>query len=89
MPERKKKVPHPDGSGRQVDGTPLTWQTGGEHWNEYLVDDGTVIRLKLVVTEVVRLDDEYDPEGNPIYMVGSTNILTVSAPEELKNGGEA
>ena len=61
----------------------MPFQTGGEHWNEYLVDDGSVLRLKLVATEVIRLDGQFDQEGNPLYMVNSTNVLTVSAPEDL------
>jgi hypothetical protein len=53
------------------------------------VEDGTVLRVKLVATEVVRLDGQYDQEGNPIYMVNSTNVLAVSSPEDLvrKKGG--
>lgn len=88
MPERKKKVPSPDGSGQMVEGTVLPFQTGGENWNEYLVEDGSVIRLKLVVTEIVRVDGMYDQEGNPVYMVQSTNVLAVSSPDNLKQGGE-
>jgi hypothetical protein len=87
VPERKKKVPAPDGNG-MADGTELGFQTGGEHWNEYLVDDGSVLRIKLVVTDVARVEGHYDPEGNPIYYVSSTNVLTVSARPELKKGGD-
>lgn len=68
----------------------MTFRAGGEHWNEYLVDDGTVIKLKLVVTEIVKVDDEYDPRtGDPLYVVNSTNVVSVQAPEQLKQqGGE-
>ncbi len=80
--ERKKKIPLPDGTF--VEGTIMPFQAGGEHWNEYLVEDGSVLRVKLVATEVVRVDDYYDEEGNPIYVLNSTNVLTVSAPDYLK-----
>jgi hypothetical protein len=62
----------------------MPFQTGGEHFNEYLVEDGTVIKLKLVVTEILRLDDEYDAEGNPVYLVASANVPFVSSPDELR-----
>ena len=62
----------------------MPFQTGGENFNEYLVEDGTVIKLKNVVTEILRLDGEYDPEGNPIYLVASANVPYVSAPDELR-----
>jgi hypothetical protein len=59
-----------------------------EHWNEYLLDDGTIVRLKAVVTEIVRIEGRYDPEGNPAYAINTTNVAHISAPEELKKGGE-
>ena len=83
--ERKKKVPGPD--GQMVEGTELSFQSGGEHWNEYMVDDGSVIRLKTIVTDVVRIDGMFDQQGNPIYLVQSTNVMAVSAPEKLKRQG--
>jgi hypothetical protein len=81
MPLRKRKVTMPD--GREAEATVMPFQAGGEHWNEYMVDDGSVLRLKVVVTEVVRIDGEYDPQGNPVYMTQSANIVTVSAPDDL------
>lgn len=80
--ERKKRITLPD--GRTVDATELSFRTSGENWNEYLLDDGTVVRIKLVVTEVVRLDGEYDLDGNPAYIVKSTNVAAISAPDELR-----
>lgn len=86
MPQRKKKIRTPD--GRTLEGTIMPFQAGGEHWNEYFLDDGSVLRLKVVVTEVVRVDGEYDQQGNPVYIANSTNILAVSAPENLMKDGE-
>ncbi len=75
----------PDGS--IVEGTITPFRGDVEHWNEYLLDDGTVIRMKAVVTEIVRIDGQYDPEGNPAYLINSQNVTHVSAPEHLKKGG--
>jgi hypothetical protein len=58
--------------------TPLLFRAAGEFWNEYLVDDGSVLRLKIVVTEVNRLEGEYDDEGQPVYAVKSVNAMRVS-----------
>lgn len=62
----------------------MSFQPSGEHWNEYLCDDGSVVKLKTVVTEVLRLEGEYDSEGNPVYVVKSANVVTVSAPDNLR-----
>ena len=83
--ERKRKLKLP--TGQEVDATVLSFQAGGEHWNEYLVDDGTVIRVKLVATEVLRLDGQYDAQDNPVYLVQSTNVMAVSSPDKLKRKG--
>jgi hypothetical protein len=64
--------------------TEVGFRSSGEHWNEYLADDGTVIRIKLVVTEVLRVDGAYDDEGNPGYLVKSTNVTNISAPDDLR-----
>ncbi len=81
--ERKKTIDTPNGP---MPVTEMSFRASGEHWNEYLVDDGTVIRLKLVVTEVLRLDGQYDQEGNPAYIAKSANVVAISAPEELRKG---
>ena len=82
MPERKRMVPGPD--GREVEATVMPFQVGGEHWNEYVVDDGTIVKLKPVVTEIMRVDGHFDQNGDPVYVVQATNVLAVSAPDDLR-----
>ena len=65
-------------NGRMVEVTPLTFRAAGENWNEYLAEDGSVARVKLVVTEILRVDGEYDPDGNPQYLVRSSNVVALS-----------
>jgi hypothetical protein len=79
---RKKKAQLPDGT--PVEGTVIPFQTGGEHWNEYLVEDGSIIRAKLVATEVIRVDGRYDEQGNPMYVMHTTQVLWVDSPHELR-----
>lgn len=71
-------------AGREVEAMQLNFRASGENWNEYLVDDGTVVRIKLVATEVFRIIDEYDADGNPQYIFRSGNVMVVSAPENLR-----
>lgn len=78
--ERKRRVTGPD--GQEADATEIGFRTHGEHWNEYLLDDGTVIRLKPVVTMITRIEGLVDEKGQPVYIVESSNVLSVSASEE-------
>ena len=70
--------------GREVDATEIEFHTRKEDWNEYQLTDGTVIKMKLVVSEVYRIDGSYDNEGNPVYQIKSTNLPTIKAPDALK-----
>lgn len=86
MPPRKKKFKAQD--GREVEGTVMPFQTGVEHWNEYFVEDGTVLRIKLVATEIIRLDGQFDANDDPVYILASSNVMTTSAREDLRKGSE-
>lgn len=67
-----------------VEATPVDINQASEYFNQYFMEDGTVLKMKLVATKVYRIDDRYDQEGNPIYFVQSTNVLSVNSPTELK-----
>lgn len=54
-----------------------------ENWNEYLVEDGTRIRIKLVVTKI-RRTKIFDPMGYPVYNVIASTVTSVTAPAALK-----
>ena len=71
-------------SGEEVQATPVDINQASEYWNQYLLDDGSVMKIKLVTTKIMRVDDKYDNEGNPLYFVQSTNVVSVNSPEELK-----
>jgi hypothetical protein len=69
---------------QEFEGEVVPFRGDVEHWNEYLLDDGTVVRMKAVAMEMVRVDGQYDAEGNPLYIINSTNVTHVSAPDELR-----
>ena len=66
------KVPF---QGRQVDAKSIDFLTRKEDFNEYQLVDGKVLRIKLVVTRILLVEGEKDPEGNPIYVIQSTNVV--------------
>jgi len=75
------KIPY---KGREVDAIEVEFQTRKEDWNEYQLMDGSTIKMKLVVSDIFRVPDEWDNEGNPVYVVRSNNVLVVRAPDNLK-----
>ena len=67
-----------------VDGLDLDFRTLREEWNEYETEDGSRIRVKLVVSEIIRTNRFDLQTDQPIYVVRSGNIVVAKAPDELK-----
>lgn len=84
MPSRRKFPLRPGEPPKEAELVPVN--QSNENWNEYILQDGSVVRLKAVATEIWRFLDEYDQEGNPVYFVKSGNMVTVIAPENLRRG---
>lgn len=55
-----------------------------EKWNKYILHDGTELKLKAVVAEVLRLEGQYQPNGDPVYTVNASIIVNTNSPEQLK-----
>ena len=67
------------------EGEEVDFENAKEEWNIYKLADGTTLKIKLVLVNVVRSRDKYDPLGNPIYGITSQNIVkTLNVPEKLK-----
>jgi len=80
MPERKIKLPL---GNAIVDATdvPITKKREGIY--EYELEDGSEIRLGLVVTQVIRIDGTFDADGMPTYIVKHGVVTnTISAAEK-------
>lgn len=55
-----------------------------EGWNIYRLSDGSILKVKLVLTGVKRLK-KWNPDGTPIYVINSQNIVRViNVPKDLK-----
>jgi hypothetical protein len=86
VPEKKTKVDLP-GKGL-VDASEVAVNESTERWTDVLLADGSVLRIKPVVLAALRIDNEYDAEGNPLYQVKVNQIMTVTAPEHLKKSAQ-
>jgi len=56
----------------------------GNFWNEYSLEDGTTLKVKLVLRGVKRLN-RHEPDGTPVYVINSMNVVrAVNVPPEIK-----
>lgn len=69
--------------GKETAGEDLKFEGEKETWNVYRTEDGTEVKLKTVVSNIIRLD-AYTAEGDPIYLVKSIAIVASDIPEVLK-----
>jgi len=63
--------------GEDAEGEELDYKVIKEDWNVYELEDGSIIKVKLVASNVVKLRDKFDSDGNPLYLLKSTNVMTV------------
>jgi uncharacterized OB-fold protein len=89
VPEKRIKIPFPNVPGGTVEGVEVSITESVERWSEVRLEDGSVLRVKPNVIGVVRVDGQYDQEGNPLYALKTSQAMAVvSAPEHLRKGGQ-
>lgn len=69
--------------GREILGQEIPFETERESWNTYILEDGTSLKLKAVAANIVRLD-EYQENGDPIYIANASLVVATDVPENLK-----
>jgi len=80
--ERKKKVK--DATGQSVDGYVIPVEETTERFSDVKLEDGSVLKIKSSALEVIRMDEQWDDEGHPVYVVKSNTIIVVSeSPQHL------
>jgi hypothetical protein len=77
-----KKTINLGGKALPVESIPFKVES--EPWCEYQCEDGTKVRAKLVVTEIVRVEGAYTQDGDPVYSIKSNNIVATDVPDELR-----
>jgi hypothetical protein len=79
MPEHKKKIPIL-GLELEVSSVPIRRAT--EFFNEYELEDGSVLKVKNVATSVLRVDGQFNPvDGKPVYLVLTAPVVSVESAE--------
>lgn len=52
--------------------------TANEPWAEAILDDGTVVRVRLVIGKILVVEGETDAYGSPVVAVESFTVASVS-----------
>ena len=77
-------------SQREVEAIAVDFEVKTEPWVRVSLDDGSVLKIRTIVTGVTRLKGEHDPSGNPMYVVNHNSLIRViSAPKELRGSPTA
>jgi len=84
--ERRVKVQLPTGPADAVE---VAVNEATERWTDLKLADGTELRIKTVVLAVSRIEGHYDQDGNPLYQIKANQIMTASAPAELRQGASS
>jgi hypothetical protein len=74
MAETKKKLPL---FGHEIDVSVVPIKKAEENFTRYELEDGSTIKVKNVMTSVLRVDNQWLPDGNPVYIVLSTPVVGV------------
>jgi hypothetical protein len=81
QPEDPISVPYQD---RQVEAVRVAFTSGGEPFASYQLADGSTLQLKAVLLEVLRLVNEYNPNGDPVYVMKARPVSNVTVAPELR-----
>jgi len=67
-----------------IEGEDVDFQEETEHWNVYKLNDGTTLKVRIIVTAVKRLK-KFRPDGDPLYIIQSQNVVrALNVPASLK-----
>ena len=75
---RRTKIPY---QNRVIQGVSMEFDAERENWNEYRLEDGSLVRVRTVVSDIVKTDEPTET-GEPLIIVRSTTLIAYSEPEE-------
>lgn len=67
--------------GKKVEGNQEEFEALKEGWNEYRLNDGTLLRLKVVASEIYRLNQVDPTTGLTNFMVKSQQVMSQTPPK--------
>ena len=72
-------------AGRKVGGPiPVSITKAEEYWSIYKLSDGTTVRVRPIMVEIMRQRNKFDDKGNPFYTIKGGMIQELKSPNKLK-----
>lgn len=68
--------------GQMVNAEELRVTPISEGYSEYKLGNGKILRVRVIVTEVYRLDEKDEMTGKDNYFIKSAPIVTVEEPQK-------
>jgi hypothetical protein len=75
--------------GKEEAAEELSFETAREGWSEYSLEDGTVLKLKNVVSRIFRLLNRKKPDGSPFLILEGTAVVTSFTPSSIVTVAQA
>jgi hypothetical protein len=72
----KVLAPNPNGQFTETIGESMDIIEVKEPWAEYILEDGTKIKAKQAVVNIVKLDQK-NPDGTPVYVLQGQPMMLV------------
>lgn len=69
--------------GKEIQVEEVEVTSAEEKWNEYELSDGSLVKVKLVASRIVRAVEEKNELGEPLYLVNSSNVVSVKVSPDL------
>jgi hypothetical protein len=79
---------HIEFEGERVDAQEVSFEVEQEPFNTYRLEDGTVVKIKTILTRALRLN-KYKDDGDPVYVINAGTLVTTIVPEKLKRTKQA
>ena len=73
-------------TGELMDGKVVKVVKADEPFSYIKLEDGTEFTMRSNVTQVIRLLDRWDEDGNPVYKIDVRGSMTKNSPASLKRG---
>ena len=74
--------------GKEVTGEDMSFTVKDEPWVDYTLEDGSLVRVRLVVTNIVRSNEMEMDGGDPLVLIKSKTVVAYHAgsksEEEVK-----